>query len=211
MLNKNLQIIVPEGREPVDPVRAVEYNIAPEVTESMELIFQDLPSVADDLSKEVLEKELLKLRDVHYKASRLRSEGKSFEQIGKLLNIDTFTAKRYVNRVLQLHYNLYPREAELLNQQVVEQLDLMTNSLYEVAKSKNQINENGEVFLNTNQIMANLAILDRKVKILNIEPPKRVKIELSDQVLKAQEKMRQRLDSYEAIDVTPNKGENHKN
>jgi len=204
----DIEMHISSKRPPMTNIELLENDLAPEVQESMQLILQDLPSIKDELSVEVLQQELLKLRAEHYKASQLKSQGKSYQQIAKIMGIDAFTAKKYVERVMHLHYNLYPKEAEILTQQIVEQLDSMTSDLYDSARQLEQFNDEGEVFLSKEQILVNLSIIDRKIKVLNIEPPKRIQVELSDQVQSAQQKMRQRLESYKVIDVASTKDGN---
>jgi hypothetical protein len=163
-----------------------------------------IPDANEEVDLSQLEATLLKLSPDHYKAAQLRREGNSYVSIAAQLKITPITAKKWVDMVLSTHYQLYPKQAELMRQDYIDRLEDLRRHLYHNAKAMNQLNENGEVFFNHKQIETMLKIMDKESTMLGIEPPKVVQVELSEEIKSAQEKLRDRLKTFDIIDVTPN-------
>ena len=196
---------IPKGNPPLTRTEEMEYGFSPKVTEAIELILEPLPSLSEEMDIKQVEEHLGNLRDIHYMAAKLKRQGKSYREIGRIIGTDSSTAKIFVDRVLHLHWRLFPKQAELISQEVIEQLDdLYSFNFHEAAKLGQFTGPNeDEVYLNSGQIDTALKILDRKIKILGIESPKRVVVELADEVTKAQAQLKEKLNSYRIIDVTP--------
>lgn len=176
----------------------LENDLKPEVVSAIALLtVEPLRAPAEVMSPEELEREILSLSELHFKAAKLKRKGYGYAKISELLSIPAFTVKRMVERYLNLSYRMMPVHMEELRQEVIGQLDDMLLGLYNNATSLGREN------LTSQEVDTALRILDRKIKMLGIEPPQEVKMTISQEIVQAKSQLDKIMSNYEIIDVTP--------
>lgn len=182
----------------ISPYLELEHNLKPEVENAlMVLSAEPLPPPDTQLTVEELEKEVLSLSELHYKAAKMKRRGQPYDKIATTLGLSVVTVKKMIERTLNLGTRLLPLHTEELRQEVLNQLDDFLSGIYTEASA------GGRESLNIDEVDTALKILDRKIKLLGIEPPKEIKMTVSQEIVQAKTQLDKIMESYGVIDVTP--------
>lgn len=183
----------------VNSFKELELDIKPDVTEAMLFLTGDLPAPTELMSTPELEKAILKMSDQHYEVAKLKRRGHSVQRIAQETGLSVIQVNSMISRVLNLGFRMIPQYAEELRGEVLQQLDDFLYGLHEEALSAGSQN------LTSKQIPAALGILDRKIKLLGINPPERVELTMSEEILQAKTQLANIIERYSGsiIDVTP--------
>lgn len=172
----------------------LERSVHADIEKAKELILTPLPELKYELTGEELETELLKLSAMHYICARLRSRGKSIREVAASIKQDygyvltEYQISHMVNKVLNINYRMMPRCAELLRQQIDEQLDSLMADTYSSAA------EEGRDYLKPQEVKVILGIIDRRVKLYGLDAPQQINVNVGEEIRTIQDDLYRRLE-----------------
>lgn len=184
----------------------LENSLSEEIKNATQLVLSPLPDPTVELSIEELEKELLELSALHHICARMKSRGKSLNEVVASLKHQygyhvTVTQVSYmIQKVLNLNFRMTPRSTELLRQQIDEQLDSLIAGAYATAT------EDGRDYLNPLEAKIMLSVIDRKIKLHGLDAPIEIKHSMSDEIRQLQEDLYQKLDNLRNREVIEMEG-----
>lgn len=180
-------------------IAELEYDLKPEIKVAIETVAHEVDYYGIDTKPkdlEQLERELLSLSSLHYEAARLKRRGMSYNTIAEKLNVTPVMVRTMINKVLDLSNQALPKEAEWLRTEVLQQIDDVIDGLYTEAEHKNFGGKIG-----SSQAGLVLSALDKKVKLLGLNAPEKIDININQEVSDAQRRIDEQLKRIEASEI----------
>lgn len=149
---------------------------------------------------------LLSMQEDHWRMAQLKKRGHSMQDIAR-----HFKYKYTINEIsciliniLKINNFLSVNNTELLKRQMLDELE----DLEKIAWNNAYINESEQTQLDNKDIKTILAIKQSRMKILGVEAPTEVKMDITHKTEMASEQLKLTYESYmrskgKVIDVTP--------